>query len=303
MSGRILQSLVAAAVFTALSAVPSTAQTRVGLHSSSGSCANCDLSGKDLPGMILRDANFSGSIFNRSNLSGGKIYNSDLSGTHFRKAFLARVKGRNVNLAKSEMQDVTLTEAEFGKSIFVRANMRRADLARASFKDSEFNHADLSSASAPGADFTGTKFIGANFDHANLQEATLDGAILKNVKFGNAILRGATFKGANLSGADLSDSLGLTQVQLDAACGNPSTDLPLGLSVSYCSEAMTTDNAYGHKHSGKNKRNEYAAKRLDRAVENLESLMSDIPAGDRNMQRNLQKIHADLVSARREIEK
>ena len=62
-----------------------------------GSCSGCDLSGKDMHGLRLKDANFAGSLFNRSNLSGGEFYGADLRGAHFKKAFLARVKGKGVN--------------------------------------------------------------------------------------------------------------------------------------------------------------------------------------------------------------
>ncbi len=277
--------------------------TRVGLHSSAGSCSGCDLSGKDLPGMMLRDANFSKSIFNRSNLSGGKIHNTDLSETYFRKAFLVRVEGTRVNLSESEMQDATLVEANFTESIFAKVDMQRADLAMGTFRTSIFDDADLINISAPSADFTGSRFMGASFDNANLQDANLSNTVLKNVNFGNARLRGASLEKADISGADFSNALGLIQAQLDLACGNPATLLPLGFSVPYCADAAVEMAKESHKHKKNIAKSDFAAKRLDRAVENLEHLMTNVPEATPEMRRNLQSIHSDLVSARREIEK
>lgn len=254
--------------------------------------------------MTLRNANFSGSSFSRSNLSGGKIYTTNLSDTHFRKAFLVRVEGDNVNFDKALMQDVTMVEAKFKRSDLRHTDMRRADLAGSEFIASDFKGADLTSASAQKVDFSGSHFIGARFDHANLQGAKLDGALLKHTQFGNAMLKEASFTGANLSDANLSQVRGLEQSQLNDACGNPATQLPFGLTVAYCVEAMSAENMTGrHNHVQRDVRKDKAAKHIDRAVGNLENMMRNNVVSDPQTKRMLQAVHADLMSARREIEK
>ena len=76
------------------------------------------------------------------------------------------------------------------------------------------SNADLRNAELSEADLTGAELIGAD-----LSGSTLDGARL----------------GAKLSGANLADIEGLTQDQLDGACGDTGTKLPSDLSVVPCS--------------------------------------------------------------------
>lgn len=308
MIKRMTTRRAAAALFMAMAAfapalqAQTVSKARIGLHTSAGSCVSCDLSGKNLPQMTMRDANFKGSSFNRANLSGGRIYGSDLSETQFRKAFLARVEGHNIKFSDAKMQDVTLVEATLNTSVFTRSDLRRADLARGTFKSSNFNAADLSSATAPGVNFEGSHFIGARFDHANLQDARLDKGIFSNVKFGYAVLRGATMAGADFSGADMSRIRGLAQSQLDTACGDPKTNLPAGLSMPYCDQ-INQASVEAHDHSRMSAQQKRAAVRLDRASNDLEFLMSSPPESEAMLRRQLEKIHSQINAARREIER
>lgn len=300
------RAILAASLLIPMLPLTAQAQTvskaRMSLHTSAGSCVNCDLSGKNLPHMTIRDANFQGSSFNRANLSGGRIYGSDLSGTQFRKAFLAQIKGSHVNFTDAKMQDVTLVEANLDTSILTRSDLRRADLARGRFVSSNFNGADLSSATAPGVNFESSHFIGARFDHANLQEARLDKGVFRDVKFGNAIMRDVTMAGADFSGADLSRAQGLMQAQLDTACGDPQTDVPAGLSMPYCGQ-INPAHSKAHDHSRMTPLQTQAALRLDRAVIDLAELMQHPPESHDILQRKLEKIHSQINAARREIER
>ncbi|MDH3920535.1 MAG: pentapeptide repeat-containing protein, partial [Rhodospirillales bacterium] len=69
---------------------------------------------------------------------------------------------------------------------------------------------------------------GADLRGSNLSGARL-GAVLRQVE-----LAGARLDGADLSGAWLADATGLTQAQLDRACGDRRTKLPPGLTVAPC---------------------------------------------------------------------
>lgn len=84
-------------------------------------------------------------------------------------------------------------------------NHRAADLIGANLKGAELR----------GADFRGARLIGADLSQADLRLADLIGADLR---------------AADLSGADLSDSIFLTQSQLDSAKGDAATRLPPSLS-------------------------------------------------------------------------
>lgn len=307
MKQRMMTRLAASAAIFLCLGLPAQAQMRVstGLHTSSGSCAGCDLSDKTMTGMTLKNANFSGSMFNRSNLSGGRFYSSDLSQTHFKKAFLARVEAESINMRGAALQDATLIEAKWNNSVLEKADLRRADMTRAEFTNSNFKKANLESAAAQGANFKGSVFHGARFDHANLQGAQLDKANFQNTKFGNAVFSNTTLSGANFSGADLSQVIGLTQAQLDTACGDWATQLPIGLSVSYCAEKLSAEQMAHdqHHHYKLSARDQKAAKRIDKAVGDLERLMSDLPTSETQLRRELQKIHSNMVSARRAVEK
>ncbi len=79
--------------------------------------------------------------------------------------------------------------------------------------------ADLHLANLKGADLRG----------AELREANLMGANLRDANIHNADLAGATLGNAELIGVR-----GLTQEQLDQACGNGDTRLPEGFTISPC---------------------------------------------------------------------
>lgn len=239
-------------------ATPASGQMRVDarIQMSSGSCAGCDLSNKAMNGVYLNNANMAGSLFNNSNLSGGRLDNSDLSGAHFRSALMYRVQGAGVKMPRAVLEDATLTEANLPDAKFAEANFARADLSRATF--------------------TNTDFSGAKFDRANMTEAALDGA--------------------DFSGADLSTSRGLKQAQLDTACGDMSTRLPVGLSLRYCdgTNAMTPE----HDHAEMSAELDLAAQRIDRAISDIENLLAASGPNDRVLRTRLQRIHSDLVQSK-----
>ncbi len=104
------------------------------------------------------------------------------------------------------------------------SRLRQADLSLATL-----NKADLSKANLSIANLFGARLTSVDLTNANLERAILVGAYL-----GSANLKGATLTGANLSGAELETALGLTQIQLNAACGDASTKLPNGLTIPSC---------------------------------------------------------------------
>ena len=68
-----------------------------------------------------------------------------------------------------------------------------------------------------------------NFTHANMTNSTFVGAFLQGADF-----HGATLTGVNFSGAEMDKAIGLSQGQLNGACGDPSTTLPKGLHLPVC---------------------------------------------------------------------
>jgi uncharacterized protein YjbI with pentapeptide repeats len=80
-----------------------------------------------------------------------------------------------------------------------------------------------------GADLIGKDLRGVSFRGANLRGAALIGADLRGADMTLADLTGADFRAADLRGADLTDSIFLSQSQLEAAKGDSHTRLPLSL--------------------------------------------------------------------------
>lgn len=118
------------------------------------------------------------------------------------------------NLSYRDMPQVNLSGSR----------LRQADLSLSTMNRANFRGTDLST-----ANLFGGRFTSANFSNANLQNANLVGAY-----FGRANFSGANLTGAILSGAEMERVQGLTQRQLDVACGDGATRLPPGLRIPVC---------------------------------------------------------------------
>jgi uncharacterized protein YjbI with pentapeptide repeats len=113
------------------------------------------------------------------------------------------------------------------------------NVAGRNFSGARIRQADLSLVTGDRARFTGanlslTNFFGARLGHADFRDANLEGATLVGAYAGYANFSGAALTGANLSGAELEGAAGLTQAQLNTACGDAATRLPMGLTVPGC---------------------------------------------------------------------
>lgn len=97
-------------------------------------------------------------------------------------------------------------------------------LAGARLSNSVFNRADFSGAVLTRADASRSAFADANFS----------GADLRRVNFNEADVTRANFNQANIAGANLETAEGLTQRQLNSACGDVQTRVRRGLHVRYC---------------------------------------------------------------------
>ena len=107
---------------------------------------------------------------------------------------------------------------------YAGARLRQADLSVAEMNGNNFSRADLRDVNA-----YATRFTGANFNGADLTHATFVGTYLNGAKF-----NGANLSGTNFGGAEMARAVGLTQAQLNAACGDASTRLPSGLRLKSC---------------------------------------------------------------------
>lgn len=122
-----------------------------------------------------------------------------------------------------------LFQADFGYQ-----DLHHRNFAGARLRDAVLTVATLDHANLTGADLSVVKAFGARFEHANFTRANLTDANAVGAYFGGARLTGATLTGAVLSGADLSLAIGLTQAQLNRACGDETTALPAGMTIPAC---------------------------------------------------------------------
>lgn len=104
------------------------------------------------------------------------------------------------------------------------ARLRQADLSLSVMNRTRFSNADMRDVEAYGGVFSSSNFSGADLTNASFVGAYLQGANFS----------GAKLIGTNLSGADLSRAAGLTQGQLNRACGDGSTILSGNLRIPAC---------------------------------------------------------------------
>jgi uncharacterized protein YjbI with pentapeptide repeats len=107
--------------------------------------------------------------------------------------------------------------------------LRASELVRAEALRQQQNSPRRQKTYSRGADLIGANLQGADLRAANLRGAYLIAANLRGADLRMADLIGADFRDADLSGADLTDSIFLTQAQLNAAKGDAKTKLPPSL--------------------------------------------------------------------------
>jgi uncharacterized protein YjbI with pentapeptide repeats len=109
------------------------------------------------------------------------------------------------------------------------------NLAGADLKNTCVKAHDLHGADFDGADATLMCMSYANFSGASFRGTDLSGANLAHARLDGADLTGARMTITSIKGTDLTRVKGLTQAQLDAACGDAQTKAPSGLTVHTCS--------------------------------------------------------------------
>jgi hypothetical protein len=128
-----------------------------------------------------------------------------------------------------ERTGLVATGQDLGGQDFTARRLAEAMFGRATLDGAVFDKAYLVRASLDGASAKG-----ASFAEAVLERASLRGADLSGGTFTGADLTDAALDGADLSSADLSGAVGLTQAQLDTACGDLATRLPTEFVVRPC---------------------------------------------------------------------
>lgn len=131
---------------------------------------------------------------------------------------------RGASCPKCNLFQADFTGLEVQSRNFAGARLRQSDMSLAVMNRTNFAGADMRDVEAYGAVLSGGNFTGAD-----LTNASFVGTYLAGANFAGAKLDGANFSGASLNGAK-----GLSQAQLNRACGDSSTGLPPGLRIPQC---------------------------------------------------------------------
>jgi len=140
-----------------------------------------------------------------------------------RDAIAVRVRN-GASCANCDLFQISLAYQSIAGRNFSGARLRQADLSLATADRTRFHGANLSL----------TNLFGARLSGADLSDTNLEGATLVGAYLGGARFSGAVLTGANFSGAELADAVGLTQAQLNTACGDATTTLAAGMTIHAC---------------------------------------------------------------------
>ena len=110
-------------------------------------------------------------------------------------------------------------------------NCPHCDLSGANLSNQCVKHGDLTGANFAHVTARYMCMSLANFTDVSFLDADLTGANLGHSNLTRADLTGAKLGITSIKGADLSTAKGLTQAQIDRACGDDETKLPPGLTV------------------------------------------------------------------------
>ncbi len=166
-----------------------------GLHQNSG-FLTFNLSRKDLSGLDLRSADFSGAELTETNFSDcnledakfwlaemprANLTDADVSRASFNRAILSSailtgIHGEAPDFSEAIMVDVSLIRIEgLRLADFAGAELAQANLFASSFPEARFDGADFTLASAVGSDFASV----ASMNDVNLTGANLTGALIE----------------------------------------------------------------------------------------------------------------------------
>ncbi len=160
-----------------------------------------DLSGVDLSGKNLCDADFSGAVLAGCNLQDARLDHATLFGADLQDANMM-----NCSLRRADLRGACLRNANLSGADMFEADLREGVLAAA---DPKFGFRRIEAGGPKVGDAQGAKLVGANLERSKLSgviavRADFTDAIMKDARLVRANLKQATMKGCNLSGADLS---------------------------------------------------------------------------------------------------
>lgn len=165
-----------------------------------------DLSGANLSGADLWDANLNSANLSGANLIDADLYRGNLSYANLSGANLMDARVAEADLREASLQDAQATYAVLGHSDFTGANLSGMDLRNAILGYAILNSATLT---------------GAILDSADLQDAALINANLSGLRSAHSIhVQSTDFTGADMTGFDYNWGVQIQDDDLDTRCPN-----------------------------------------------------------------------------------
>ena len=209
----------------------------------------CDLTGLNLSGFNLSDADFTGAVMADCNFAGTKLdravfFCSDLRRANLARANLRRADLRGACLRGAFMVGADLFEADLregviaekdqkGNLTFLRHELRPSEMQSVVLANANLERARLNGIIAVQADFTDAVMRNCKLVRANLRQCKFVGANLEGADLSGSDLKGANLQGAVLVGADM------TMAVTDGAdMSGILTDAPAGISLSTLTEPI-----------------------------------------------------------------
>ena len=149
---------------------------------------------------------------------------------------MSGLRADRVNLMGIDLAAARLQGSRFEESVLAYADLSGANMSSigdSTFGRTNLNEAWLYEADLSGAVLDGASLRGAKLSNANLRKASFLASCAREADFSYSDLTGADLSFTDLSGSYLRTADGLTQDQLDSACGKD-VDLPEGLSIAEC---------------------------------------------------------------------
>ena len=192
---------------------------------------------KILTGSILDNSSFKKAILTRAALDKAKIR----LGT-FDETILVDISARGTNFAGSTFTDTDLSAAKAQSASFKEAHFLLSHLTSGQYEKANFESTSFELSYAEYADFNGANFRYTQANRLDFTKAILDNADFYGAKLDGTNLHLTSMKQTDFSNADLTKALGLTQTQLNKACGDDRTLLPEGMTIPNCSAPLLAEN-------------------------------------------------------------
>ncbi len=202
---------------------------------------NEDMTGHDFSAQLIPNSTFTRAKLDRANftkayMDNAAVDSASLTEGRFNQTIMTNSSARGADFSGANFNDADLTGTMAQGAIFDAANINVTLLSSTQFSGASFKNVNMSGSYGDKSIFYAANFTGANISGSDFTKATLDKAVFHRAVLFETHLERASLVHTDFSDADLSMATGLTQKQLDQACGNEATKLPEELTLITCAE-------------------------------------------------------------------